>query len=243
MTSGALKQLVDYAFKFLGLEVALPTSELARLEPRERLILLEQAMAVKRHRKIKVYLVVKVDENVFQIAEFDSIEGVCRSVRESVDEFFADLPSKFEDCVKKVVPSVLDPEKKWKEALNNLVEREGVRILRPGRYEIYLEDYIEAGRSEFEILLNPVEPFDHAQVYIRRRCPEPIILEVEVRDPPCVLDVYDAENDRFLLERVDVPLWPAYRRRFMVAWDGCGTFEPRVCETRSLRRLRIRVVT
>jgi len=88
---------------------------------------------------------------------------------------------------------------------------------------------LEIVGSPFKIAPNPVDPYAHACVYIYRvKQFAPAILEITFRvTGETQVEVFDAENNRFLLERQTI----VADSTFPIEWDGRGVFEPRVAGT------------
>jgi hypothetical protein len=84
---------------------------------------------------------------------------------------------------------------------------------------------LEVIGSPFNMVLNPTAGYDHSDVYIYRIFPVPITINIrfEVAGPSYV-DVYDGNNNRFLLPEALISASTSYN----VSWDGLGTFQPRV---------------
>jgi len=85
---------------------------------------------------------------------------------------------------------------------------------------------LEAVGSPFRISPNPVDPYAHACVYLYRiKQFAGVHVEVIFRvEGPTDVEIYDAENNRFLLERTTI----VNDSQFPIEWDGLGVFEPRV---------------
>jgi len=88
---------------------------------------------------------------------------------------------------------------------------------------------LEIVGSPLKIAPNPVDPYAHACVYIYRvKQLTPVILEVTFRvTGEAQVEVFDAENNRFLLERQTIVADSTYP----IEWDGRGVIEPRVAGT------------
>lgn len=89
---------------------------------------------------------------------------------------------------------------------------------------------METVLSPYSIPLNPGPVHDHDSVYIYRILPLPVSVTLVFQTTggmtdPSYVEVYDADNDRFLLpEKTEIYGSPS----FVVEWDGRGVFEVRV---------------
>ncbi len=81
--------------------------------------------------------------------------------------------------------------------------------------------------TPFFVGVNPGPVYDHSSVYIYRILPLPITIALTFIVAPGVsyVEVYDADDSRFLLgEKTEIDA----DSTFTIDWDGVGVFEPRV---------------
>ena len=94
---------------------------------------------------------------------------------------------------------------------------------------------LELLESPFELPLNPTPVYDHSSVYLYRIKKKPITIRVTFyAEGPSYVEVYDADNDRFLLEE---KTYIDSTTSFDIQWDGLGVFEVRVWRGSKVKRI------
>jgi len=121
----ALKQLTRYAFTYAGLEVAFPVDAI-NLNFLHGLYFLERALESKgsliNRTVINMYLVAKLDEEEYVVAEFGSVKILCERIVEKLSERVKVLFEEPDKAIGKVSPVICKIEQEANEALKEYIK-------------------------------------------------------------------------------------------------------------------------
>lgn len=125
-TKHALGQFTKYAFKYAGLQIALPIDALS-INFLYSLYVLECIVKNKiplRPRLIKMYLICKSNKNEYSIESFESIDALLNHIKEKISQEVSPALKSDETMMKDAIETGSDINK----AIKKFLEREAISI-------------------------------------------------------------------------------------------------------------------